>query len=216
MRSEGEFAALVAAAGRLRDRAGGAEVERASARAARAVADAAADRGLLDVAYGFVDSPFGRLLVAVTRRGVVRVQYPERPVDRTLEELSRSVSPRVLESPRATEAVRRELEEYFEGRRTRFDLGVDLTPVRGFVRRVLEATARIPFGTVSTYREVAARAGSPRATRAAGNALGANPVPIVVPCHRVVGTGGALGGYTGGVERKAMLLRLEGVELGGS
>jgi methylated-DNA-[protein]-cysteine S-methyltransferase len=120
------------------------------------------------------------------------------------------VSPRVLEAPRPTERIRRELDEYFDGRRRRFTTPIDLSLVRGFNRRVLEETARIPFGSVSTYREVAAQAGSPRGSRAAGNALGRNPIPIVVPCHRVVHADGGLGGYTGGVERKVALLRLEG------
>jgi methylated-DNA-[protein]-cysteine S-methyltransferase len=179
--------------------------------AAAAFEKVAAREGLLDVAYGFADSPFGRLLVAVTPRGLVRLAYPDRPVDAELEELSREVSPRILESPRATDEVRRELAAYFEGTRHGFDLMVDLTPLHGFRRKVLQVTARIPFGAVATYREVAERAGSPRGMRAAGNALGSNPVPIVVPCHRVVRTGGGLGGYTGGIHRKERLLRLEGV-----
>jgi methylated-DNA-[protein]-cysteine S-methyltransferase len=182
-----------------------------SRRAAQLVADAAADAGLLDVAYGFVDSPFGRLLVAVGKRGLVRVAYPDRPADQVLAELAGEISPRVLESARSTQDVRRELEEYFEGRRRAFDVKVDLSAIQGFSRKVLQQTSRIPFGSVITYRDVATRAGSPRAVRAAGNALGANPVPIVVPCHRVVRTGGGLGGYTGGLERKETLLELEGV-----
>jgi methylated-DNA-[protein]-cysteine S-methyltransferase len=115
-----------------------------------------------------------------------------------------------MESTAATEDVRRELEEYFEGRRRAFDLRVDLSPLEGFRRRILAATARIPFGSVRTYRDVAMRAGNERAVRAAGNALGSNPIPIVVPCHRVVRTGGGLGGYTGGLDRKRVLLELEG------
>ncbi|HXF57962.1 MAG TPA: methylated-DNA--[protein]-cysteine S-methyltransferase [Actinomycetota bacterium] len=177
------------------------------------VAEEAHRRGLVELAYGFAHSPFGPLLVAVSRRGLVRVAYPDRDVDRELERLAREVSPRIVESARATDAVRRELEEYFEGRRRRFEVRPDLSLVRGFSRRVLEATARVPFGTLATYREVAGRAGSPGGYRAAGNALGSNPVPIVVPCHRVVRTGGDLGGYTGGVERKLALLRLEGVQV---
>ena len=166
--------------------------------------------GLIDVAYSFVDSPFGELLVAVTKHGLVRLEYPGRDFDRGLQELADVVSPRVLESPAGTERVRKELDEYFEGGRRRFTVPVDLSLVRGFNRRVLEETSRIPFGSVSTYREVAGMAGSPRASRAAGNALGRNPVPIVVPCHRVVHSDGGLGGYTGGLERKRMLLRIEG------
>ena len=185
--------------------------ERRARDAAGGLADAAAQAGLLDVAYGFADSPFGPLLVAVTRRGLARVEYPGQDTDVVLEEIARTVSPRILESDRATGDVRRELEEYFEGRRRRFDVPVDLSSIPGFGRRVLRQTAAIPFGAVATYREVAARAGSPRGARPAGNALAGNPVPIVVPCHRVVASGGGLGGYTGGIERKVTLLRLEGV-----
>ena len=166
----------------------------------------------MDIGYGFADSPFGPLLVAVTPRGLIRLSYPDQDPDRELEQLAAQVSPRVLESPRATGEVRRELDEYFEGRRTRFEVAVDMAGIEGFRRRVLEATAGIPFGSLRTYREMAERAGSPRAVRAAGNALGSNPIPIVVPCHRVVRTGGGLGGYTGGLDRKRRLLRLEGAD----
>ena len=117
----------------------------------------------------------------------------------------------ILAAPERTDEVRRQLDEYFAGARRGFDLPVDWRLVRGFAGAVLRATATIPFGGVSTYRDVAAEAGSPNAYRAAGNALGSNPVPIVVPCHRVVHAGGGLGGYTGGLERKQFLLRLEGV-----
>lgn len=192
-------------------RHGAQAIETRSRRAAADLAEAAAREGLLDVAYGFADSPFGRLMVAVTPRGLIRLDYPDREFDQSLEELASQVSPRILESARATEQVRRELEEYFEGKRRRFSIRVDLSTVHGFRRKVLEHTARIPYGSVSSYTEVAARAGSPRGMRAAGNALGSNPVPIVVPCHRVLRTGGALGGYTGGLDRKVTLLRLEGV-----
>ncbi len=174
---------------------------------------AARSRGLVDVAYSFVGSPFGDLLVAVTKQGLIRIDYPNHDFDQSLEELAAKVSPRVLESARSTERVRRELEEYFERKRRSFTVDVDLSLVHGFTRKVLEQAARIPFGAVSTYREMATRAGSPRAVRAAGNALGSNPIPIVVPCHRVVRTGGGLGGYTGGIDRKVTLLRLEGVEV---
>ena len=184
--------------------------DRASAAAAAVLAEEAERAGLLDVAFATAPSPFGDLLVATTRRGLVRLAYPNEPVDEVLTELSGSVSPRVLEAPGRLDEVRRELEEYFEGERQRFDLRVDLSLTRGFTTRVLRAAARIPFGKVSTYREVAGRAGSPRGSRAAGNALGSNPIPIVVPCHRVLHTGGGLGGYTGGVERKRFLLSLEG------
>jgi methylated-DNA-[protein]-cysteine S-methyltransferase len=151
-------------------------------------------------------------VVAATPRGLVRLAYTEfRPDADVLDELSRKVSPRILEAPARLDDARRELDEYFDGRRTDFDLPIDWALTRGFTSKVLHATARIGFGKTSTYAEVAERAGSPRAVRAAGNALGANPLPVVVPCHRVLRTGGALGGYTGGLERKEFLLRLEGV-----
>jgi methylated-DNA-[protein]-cysteine S-methyltransferase len=170
--------------------------------------------GLLDVAYTSVDSPLGPLVVAATPKGLVRVSYSEfRGEDEVLEELARRVSPRVLEAPARLDPVRRELDEYFEGRRHGFDVPIDWSYLAGFTREVLRATARIGFGEVSTYAGVAAEAGSPRAVRAAGNALGGNPMPVVVPCHRVLRTGGTLGGYTGGIERKEFLLRLEGALL---
>jgi len=189
----------------------GVESEERSARLSAGFAESAAGRGLIDVSYGFADSPMGRLLVAMTRRGLVRLEYPGRSLDEQLQELARRLSPRILEWAKGTEGVRRELDEYFEGRRRRFDVPVDLSLTNGFSRRVLRAAGRIPFGTVATYRDVATQAGSPRGMRAAGNALGSNPVPIVVPCHRVLHTGGGLGGYTGGLDRKVALLRLEGV-----
>ncbi len=176
------------------------------------LAAAASSEGLLDVAYGFTDSPFGPLLVAMTGRGLVRLAYPNERAEDVLTDLGRRISPRVLESKRATDAVRRELDEYFDGRRTGFGLKVDLAMAAGpFTRRILEAAERIPYGHVMTYRAIAAVAGSPRGARAAGNALGSNPIPIVVPCHRVVHSGGGLGGYTGGLDRKVTLLSLEGV-----
>jgi methylated-DNA-[protein]-cysteine S-methyltransferase len=178
----------------------------------RRLAERAAAEGLLDVAYATVDSPLGPLVVAATPRGLVRLAYADFKLDAdVLDELSRKLSPRILEAPARLDGVRRELDEYFEGRRTGFDVPIDWALTRGFTSAVLRATARIGFGQTSTYAEVATRAGSPRAVRAAGNALGSNPLPVVVPCHRVLRTGGALGGYTGGLERKEFLLRLEGV-----
>ena len=167
---------------------------------------------LVDVAYTTVDSPVGTLLVAATRRGLVRVTFGEHyPLERVLSELAEDVSPRLLEAPARLDRVRRELEEYFEGRRTRFDLPLDWRLTHGFGRRVLTHTAKIPYGDVSTYKSMATAAGSPRAARAAGNALGSNPIPLVVPCHRVLHSGGGLGGYGGGLDRKEFLLKLEGV-----
>jgi methylated-DNA-[protein]-cysteine S-methyltransferase len=175
-----------------------------------AFSERALGEGLVDVGYGYVDSPLGRLTVAATPRGLLRVAYPAGDPNDVLEELAAKVSPRLLLAPSFIDDVRRELDEYFEGRRERFDVPLDWTLTRGFMRRVLRATARIGYGDVRTYRDVATSAGSPRAVRAAGNALNANPMPVVVPCHRVVRTGGALGGYGGGVERKEYLLGLEG------
>jgi methylated-DNA-[protein]-cysteine S-methyltransferase len=174
------------------------------------LAEMAAAEGLLDVAYATTDTPVGDVLVATTPRGVVRIAYPRERPDDVLAELARDVSPRVMESPRELDPLRRELDEYFEGRRRRFDLPVDWRLSHGFTRQALEALARVPYGGTITYSELAQRAGSPRAYRAAGSACGSNPIPIVVPCHRVVRTGGGLGGYGGGVEVKEFLLGLEG------
>jgi methylated-DNA-[protein]-cysteine S-methyltransferase len=177
-----------------------------------ALAERAVAEGLLDVAYATLDSPLGALLVAGTPRGLVRLAYTDwHAEDEVLQDLAHRVSPRVMQAPARLDDARRELDEYFAGRRDGFDLPIDWSLTRGFAGDVLRQTARIPFGATSTYTEVATRAGSPRAVRAAGNALGANPIPVIVPCHRVLRTGGALGGYTGGPERKEFLLRLEGV-----
>jgi methylated-DNA-[protein]-cysteine S-methyltransferase len=167
-----------------------------------------------DVAYAVVDSPVGRLVAAATPTGLVKLAYEDfnGGVDAVLEGLARRLSPRILEVPARLDGVRRELDEYFEGRRRAFDLPIDWSLYSPFGRRVLEATARIPFGQTATYGDVAAQAGNPRASRAAGRALGANAIPIVVPCHRVIGSGGRLTGYTGGLHRKVALLRLEGIE----
>jgi methylated-DNA-[protein]-cysteine S-methyltransferase len=173
---------------------------------------AAADSaGLLDVAYTTFDSPAGKLLLAATPRGLVRLAYLDDAgqEDAVLEHLATRVSPRILASPRRLDDPRRELDQYFAGDRNDFDLELDWQLTRGFGRRVLKATARIPFGAVSTYKAIAAKAGSPRGSRAAGNALGANPIPIIVPCHRVLHASGGLGGYTGGLERKQLLLGIE-------
>jgi methylated-DNA-[protein]-cysteine S-methyltransferase len=184
-----------------------------SAPAAEVLARRAAEEGLADVAYATVDSPVGPLVAAVTPRGVLRLGYDHERLDRFLEELAERISPRIVEAPGMPgilDPLRRQLDEYFEGRRTKFELPLDWRLSRGFGRRVLRRTARIPYGSVATYSEVAADAGSPRGSRAAGNALGANPIPIVVPCHRVVRRSLDLGGYGGGLERKAYLLELEG------
>jgi len=177
----------------------------------RTFAERAEAAGLVDVAYTSVDSPLGPLTVVGTPAGLVRVAYAGyRSQDDVLEDLAGRLSPRIVEAPARLDCARRELDEYFLGRRRTFDLPIDWSLCRGFTRGVLQATVRIPYGQLGTYATVAAEAGSPRGVRAAGNALGANPMPVVVPCHRVVRTGGALGGYTGGIERKQHLLRLEG------
>lgn len=185
--------------------------EAASRRAADEVVRRARRAGLVDIGYTSVETPVGRLLVASTREGLVRLAFPEEREEDVLDELSSALSPRVLESASMTDAVRRQLDAYFAGRLRGFRTKVDwaLTP-SGFFRRVLEATARIPFGSVSTYGTVAKVAGSPRAARAAGNALHDNPIPIVVPCHRVVPSVGGIGRYGGQEWRKQFLLQLEG------
>jgi methylated-DNA-[protein]-cysteine S-methyltransferase len=180
--------------------------------AARRVAERADREGLAEVAYATVDTPLGTGMVAATSRGLLRVMLPNDVPERVLEQISTRVTPRVLELPARLDRERRELDEYFRGRRESFDLELDwrLTPA-GFYRKVLRAAARrLPFGVTASYGEVAAWAGSPRAYRAAGTALATNPIPIVVPCHRVLRAGGELGQYGGGPEMKEWLLRLEG------
>lgn len=166
--------------------------------------------GLLDVAIAHMDSPIGDLLLAQTPLGLVRISFFGH--DETLDDLAARLSPRIIEAPKQLDDVRRQLDEYFEGDRRQFDLPIDWTLVGEWGRKILDATARIPFGEVRTYGEMAAAAGSPKASRAAGTALGHNPVPVVVPCHRVLPAGGrSIGNYTGGVHIKEHLLRLEGV-----
>ncbi|HEV2812374.1 MAG TPA: methylated-DNA--[protein]-cysteine S-methyltransferase [Solirubrobacteraceae bacterium] len=181
--------------------------------AVRRATERAHAEGLVDVTYARVDCPLGPLVAAATPRGLVRLAYEDfnGGVDAVLDHLATRLSPRIVERPAGFDPLRRELDEYFEGRRRGFDVDVDWALTTGFTRRVLQATAAIPFGEVSTYGRIAAAAGSERATRAAGNALGSNPIPIVVPCHRVLRTGGKLGGYTGGLEKKERLLTIEGV-----
>lgn len=191
---------------RASQEAAAAEAEDAAAR----LASRADEAGLVDVAYAREDSPVGPLFLAATARGLVRVAYAHERDDALVAELSGAISPRALESPARLDPVRRELDEYFEGRRREFEQPLDWRLTAGFTRSVLRATARIGYGETSTYAELARRAGSDRGARAAGNALNRNPLPIVVPCHRVLRTGGALGGYAGGLSVKEELLRLEG------
>jgi methylated-DNA-[protein]-cysteine S-methyltransferase len=175
------------------------------------LAAAAREAGLEDVAFTIEDTPVGELLLAVTPRGLVMVSYLDCfGVDASLRELAARVSPRVIEDAAAIDEPRRQLDEYFERRRRTFELPIDWSLVGGFGRQVLDRTARIPYGEVATYGTVARDIGKPSAARATGNALGANPIPIVVPCHRVVPAGGKIGNYGGGPERKRQLLTLEG------
>ena len=164
-----------------------------------------------EIAHGSVDSPLGPLLGAVSARGLLTLSFlADGDPDAPLEEIARRVSPRIAEAPARLDPLRRELEEYFEGARRGFDIPLDWALVGPFTRRVLGATARIPFGETASYAEVAEMAGSPRGQRAAGNALSRNPIAILIPCHRVILSGGALGGYGGHIDRKRSLLALEG------
>jgi methylated-DNA-[protein]-cysteine S-methyltransferase len=176
--------------------------------------DRAAAEGLLDVAYATVDTPFGPLLVAGTHHGLVKISFPSTyDTEETLEDLAARISPRVLEAPAQLDDVRRQLDLYFEGRLHEFDLPLDWQLSNGFRRRALRAIDRIPYGKTRSYTEIARSAGNERAVRAAGTACGSNPIPIVVPCHRVLRSGGALGGYGGGLPMKQALLELEGANL---
>jgi len=175
------------------------------------LADRAAAEGLLDIAYATADSPFGKILLAATPRGLVKVSLPAYDPEETLEELAERISPRVLEAPARLDDVRRQLDRYFEGELRDFDVSLDWRLTAGFRGKVQHAIARIPYGQTRTYAEMARSAGNERAVRAAGTACGSNPIPIVVPCHRVLRSGGGLGGYGGGLPMKEALLELEGV-----
>jgi methylated-DNA-[protein]-cysteine S-methyltransferase len=174
------------------------------------LAEEAARAGVLDVAFRTMDSPVGRLLLAATPAGLVRLAYEREDHDRVLAELAARVSPRVLRAPDRLDAAARELEEYFAGRRRAFDLPLDLRLAKGFRRDVLGHLPDIEYGSTASYAALAAAAGNPRAVRAVGSACATNPLPVVVPCHRVVRSDGALGQYIGGVEAKAALLTMEG------
>ena len=174
--------------------------------------DAAASEGLLDVAYDVLDSPIGPLLVGVSDRGVCRISFDPEP-DAELDRLAARMGPRVLRAGRRVEPVRRQLDEYFERRRQTFELDYDLAGLPAFQQEVLHELVRVRYAETSTYGALAARVGRPRAARAVGGALNRNPVPIVVPCHRIVGSTGSLVGYGGGLERKQALLELEGALL---
>jgi methylated-DNA-[protein]-cysteine S-methyltransferase len=172
------------------------------------VAERARAAGLLDVAVATEDTPVGRLVLARTPRGLVRVAYA--PLETVEQELATRISPRVLESPAALDEERRQLDDYFAGRRRSFELDLDWQLARGFSGEVLHAIARIPFGGTASYRDVAGDAGNARAVRAAGTACARNPLVVVVPCHRVVRSDGGIGGYAGGLDAKRTLLALEG------
>jgi methylated-DNA-[protein]-cysteine S-methyltransferase len=174
--------------------------------------EAAVRENLLDVAYDLVDTPVGRLFVAATERGLCRIAYDAEP-ERELDRLAGTFGPRVLRSSKPIEPARRELDEYFDGKRQQFDLPVDVALLADFNRRVLGELARVPYGDVVTYGELAARVSRPGAARAVGMVMNRNPLPIVLPCHRVIGANGKLVGYAGGLDRKEQLLRLEGALL---
>jgi methylated-DNA-[protein]-cysteine S-methyltransferase len=170
--------------------------------------EAALREGLIDVRYDIVDSPVGELFVAATDRGLARISYFPEGMEETL---ARTFGPRVLRSP--LDDVRRELDEYFEGKRQVFDLPLDLR-VAPFHADVLAQLARVPYGETQTYGALAAKAGRPKAARAVGTVMNRNPIPIVLPCHRIVGANGSLTGYAGGLDVKRHLLQLEGATLG--
>jgi methylated-DNA-[protein]-cysteine S-methyltransferase len=166
--------------------------------------------GLIDVAYAMTDSPVGSLLVAATPAGLVRLAFEREDDDAVLEQLAERVSPRVLEAPARLDEVRRELDEYFDGRRDHFELPLDWRLSAGFRKSVLERLyADVDYGRTVSYLELATMVGNPKASRAVGTAMATNPIPIVVPCHRVLRTGGQLGGYGGGLPAKIKLLELE-------
>jgi methylated-DNA-[protein]-cysteine S-methyltransferase len=174
--------------------------------------DEAVRAGLLDVAYDLVDTPIGTLLIAATERGLCRIAY-DADAEQEVERLARTFGVRVLRSASPIDPARRQLDEYFEGHRHRFELPLDIDSLADFNRRVLDELARVPYGEVVTYGELATRSARPRAARAVGTVMNRNPLPIVLPCHRVIGSNGKLVGYGGGLERKEALLRLEGALL---
>jgi methylated-DNA-[protein]-cysteine S-methyltransferase len=174
--------------------------------------ESAARSGLLDAGFDVVETPIGELLVGVTERGLFRITFDPEP-EAELEQMMRIAGPRVLRTPRAVDETRRELDEYFDRRRSTFDLTIDLRGATPFTERVLHELARVPYGQTTTYGDLAARAGRPKAARAVGMVMNRNPIPIVLPCHRIVGSSGSLVGYGGGLARKAALLQLEGATL---
>jgi methylated-DNA-[protein]-cysteine S-methyltransferase len=194
--------------------AGGAKRDRRTEAAVDTFTAIAAAEGLLDIAYATADSPFGPLLLARTPTGLVRVGLPSEGVDAMLADLSQRISPRMLESPAALDQERRELDRYFAGKLDHFDLPIDWQLSHGFHRRAREGMVAIPYGETRTYTELARGAGNERAVRAAGSACARNPIPLVIPCHRVLRSDGSLGGYAGGLPMKEGLLKLEGARRG--
>lgn len=174
--------------------------------------DAASQLALVDVSYDVLETEIGPLLAAVTDHGLAFLSFDAHP-DERLETIARIAGPRVLRTGRGVDGVRQELDEYFGGRRTAFDLSLDLRGLPTFTVSVLGELAKVPFGHTATYRELAERVGNPNASRAVGTVMNRNRIPIVLPCHRIVGTGGSLVGYAGGLELKERLLRLEGAIL---
>lgn len=186
------------------------------ARLHRRLEESAAADGVLDVAVRTYASPVGELLLAATEQGLVQVSFATQGRDAVLAELARRVSPRVLDAPRRLDAVARELDEYFGGRRTAFEVPLDLRLAHGFRRTVLEHLRQVGYGQTVSYAALAAGSGSPRAVRATGSACATNPIPVVVPCHRVLRSDGSLGGYAGGLHVKRALLALEGAPVAGA
>lgn len=173
------------------------------------VARRADERGLLDIAYRTLDTPVGELLIAATPDGLVRLAYPREGHDSVLAQLAATVSPRVLRAPARLDTAARQLDEYFTAGRQRFELTLDLRLAHGFRRTVLEHLRAVPYGQTVSYAHLAATAGNARAVRAVGTACATNPLPLLIPCHRVVRSDGALGGYVGGAEAKRALVELE-------
>ncbi|WP_026927360.1 methylated-DNA--[protein]-cysteine S-methyltransferase [Granulicoccus phenolivorans] len=170
----------------------------------------AADRGMLDIAYRTIDTPVGPLLLAATETGLVRVAYERQDFDTVLESLAQKISPRILAAPRRLDPVAVEFDAYFAGRRQAFDVPLDYALSSGFRQLVQRYLPHIEYGHTQSYKEVAESVGNPKAVRAVGTACATNPLPVVVPCHRVLRTDGSLGGYIGGLAAKTTLLNLEG------
>jgi methylated-DNA-[protein]-cysteine S-methyltransferase len=181
----------------------------AMARLHKRLVDQAQREGILDVAYRTLETPVGKLLLAATGQGLVKVAYAVQDHDAVLQQLADSISPRILTAPARLDETSRQIEEYFAGHRTRFDLPLDWRLSKGFRREVLTHLRDIGYGHTESYAQVAAASGSPRAVRAVGTACATNPLPVVVPCHRVVRSDGRAGGYVGGADAKHTLLTLE-------